>query len=384
MPHPTDLIAGSWTSPFQTWPARIVIGLVLAVMSAPNCSAQDENPLPSKLVIAVREVPPFAMQNEEGQWTGISIDLLREIKADINHGTDQQTELEFRELGIQEMLDAVERGEVDVAAAALTVNYNREKRMDFTHAFHSSGLGIAVGGKQVRGWSGVAAAVFSQTFLKIVAGLFAVLMASGVAVYFFERRTNPHFAGGPTKGIASGIWWAAVTMTTVGYGDKVPTSTGGRFIASIWMFSGLFIVASFTAAVTSALTVTQLKLRIAGPADLSRVRVATVEGSTSQEYLQARHIISRKYPDVRSALTSLAANEVEAVVYDAPVLKYESQERFAGEVHVLPVIFERQEYAFALPTGSPLRERINQSLLRQIASPEWRDTLAGYLGRPFE
>ena len=41
------------------------------------------------------------------------------------------------------MLDAVERGEVDAAVAALTITSEREQRMDFTHPFLSTGLGIA-------------------------------------------------------------------------------------------------------------------------------------------------------------------------------------------------------------------------------------------------
>ena len=312
--------------------------------------------------------------------------LLREIKADLESSGPNANamELEFQEMGLDEMLDAVQNHKVEMAAAALTVNYEREKRMDFTHAFYSSGLGIAVSGKQVRGWGGVISAIFSPTFFKVVVGLIAVLLASGVAVYLFERKRNPEFSGGPTKGIASGIWWAAVTMTTVGYGDKVPKSAGGRFVAAVWMFSGLFIVASFTAAVTSALTVTQLKSRVSGPSELTRVRVATVAGSTSEKYLRSRHIIARSFSDVRGALDSLRENEVEAVVYDSAILRYLSRQNFVGDIHVLPVTFERQEYAIALPTDSPLLEPVNQALLRIVGSPSWKDVLADYLGERFE
>ncbi len=287
---------------------QLGLAAVLVCWLPAIAAAQDRQANPERLRVAVREVPPFAMKNEDGQWGGISIELLREIKADLESGAEHQTELDFQEMDdLDEMLDAVERGDVDLAAAAVTVNYDREKRMDFTHPFHSSGLGIAVSGRHVRGWDGVMSAIFSLTFLKVMAGLIAVLLTSGVAVYFFERKRNPSFAGGTAKGISSGIWWAAVTMTTVGYGDKVPQSAGGRCIACLWMFAGLFIIASFTAAVTSALTVTQLKSRIAGPADLSRVRVATVAGSTSEKYLQSRHIIPRqKYVDVRSCAGCIA------------------------------------------------------------------------------
>ena len=278
---------GSTAIAAVAWLLRIGCAVAMLSVVVIGVAAQDSTPIPNRVVVATREVPPFAMKNDEGEWVGISIELLREIKAELQNEAEQEIALEFREMGLEEMLDAVEHREVDVAAAAITVNYEREKRLDFTHPFFSSGLGIAVGTHQRRsGWTGIAEAVFSTTFLRVVAGLFAAMLLSAVAVYLFERRRNrEHFGGGAIRGIAAGLWWAAVTLTTVGYGDKVPKTTPGRFIGLVWMFAGLFIIASFTAAVTSALTVTQLKSRIAGPADLSRVKVATVEGSTSAKYL---------------------------------------------------------------------------------------------------
>lgn len=109
--------------------------------------------------------------------------------------------------------------------------------------------------------------ILSKTFFGIVAALLLAMLVSAVGVYLFERRHNAaEFNKSWPRGVAAGMWWAAVTLTTVGYGDKVPRSTGGRVIGFLWMFVGLFIVASFTAAVTSALTVTRLRSQINGPA----------------------------------------------------------------------------------------------------------------------
>lgn len=356
----------------------------------PNtCRADDGSPpatsndaIPTTLRVATRQVPPFAMLNEAGQWEGISIELLREVKADLQNEADHEIAIEFYDLGLEEMLDAVERDEVDLAAAALTVNYDRERRMDFSHPFHSSGLGIAVGAEQRgSGWSGIAKAIFSTTFLRILAALFAAMFVSAVAIYLFERKHNrEQFDQGWVRGVASGLWWAAVTLTTVGYGDKVPRSLPGRLIGLLWMFGGLFIVASFTAAVTSALTVTKLSGHVSGPTDLSRVRVATVEDSTSVDYLRARHIMFQRLPNVAAALDRLQAGQCDAVVYDAPILRYTTLQNYAEDVYVLPVSFERQNYAFALPSGSPLRERINQILLRRVMSSSWEGVLSSYLG----
>ena len=322
------------------------------------------------------------MLNEDNQWEGISIDLLREVKAELESASGHEITLEFKSMSLAKMLDAVENEEVDIVAAALTMNYEREKRMDFTHSFHASGLGIAVGAKQRQsGWSGILDALLSTTFLRIVAGLVLAMLVSAVGIYLFERRHNrEQFDKGWIKGIAAGMWWAAVTLTTVGYGDKVPRTLGGRLIGLIWMFAGLFIIAGFTAAVTSALTLTQLRFRISGPSDLSRAKVATVEGSTSADYLRARHIMFSQYADVETAIASLVENKCDAVVYDAPILKYQIYQHYSGEAIVLPSTFEQQKYAFALPSNSPLREPFNQVLLRKTSSPSWNEVLATYFG----
>ena len=374
---------------------RQLILLLLVFRSSSGALAQEEQKLdeysvkpptklevPETLVVGTREVPPFAMRNEDNQWEGISVDLLREVKAELENLSGHEIEIEIKVLMLSELLDAVANSEVDLVAAALTMNYEREKRMDFTHSFHTSGLGIAVGAKQRRsGWSGIVSAILSKTFLRIVTGLFVAMLISALAIYLFERNANPdHFDHGWLKGVAAGMWWAAVTLTTVGYGDKVPTSLGGRLIALVWMFAGLFIIAGFTAAVTSALTLTELRAKVSGPSDLSRIKVATVEGSTSADYLRSRHIMFAKHPDVDAALASLIANKCDAVVYDAPILRYQAYQQYSGEAFVLPNTFERQNYAFALPSNSPLREPINQVLLRKTSSPSWNEVLASYFG----
>ena len=61
-------------------------------------------------------------------------------------------------------------------------------------------------------------------------------------------------------------------MTTVGYGDKAPTTRWGRGAGVAWMLVTVVLMALFTAQVTSVLTVSRLAGRVRGPADLPHFR----------------------------------------------------------------------------------------------------------------
>jgi len=346
-----------------------------------TASGQEPSPL-KKWVVATRQAPPFAMKKADGEWEGISIDLLRRMHKDLEAENGAPIELEFHEMGLPEMLSAVEAGDVDLAAAALTVNHERETRMDFTHPFHQSGLGIAVNTRPTQLWDTLKSTIFSPGVLKVTLGLLAVLLLVGVTMYLIERKRNAQdFGEGPVRGVGVGVWWAAVTLTTVGYGDTVPRSPAGRVLGFFWMFAGLFIIATFTATLTSSLTIKQLESSVAGPEDLPRVRVATVGGSTSEAYLQSLHVNAVTFPTVKQALAALHSDEADAVVYDLPILRYEIHQHFSGKVHVLPVTLERQSYAFALPQDSPLREPFNRALLQENVGPAWKELTDQYLGK---
>lgn len=83
--------------------------------------------------------------------------------------------------------------------------------------------------------------------LKVFIVIFSVMTAGAVVVFFFEREQNKeHF-----DTIFQSVWWALVTMTTVGYGDKVPITVGGRLAGAVIMFSGVALVSIFTATISS-------------------------------------------------------------------------------------------------------------------------------------
>jgi ABC-type amino acid transport substrate-binding protein len=346
--------------------AMILVGGILFAGSEPQAETR-------MLVVATREAPPFVIKQEDGTLSGIAIELWRDVARNLG------LTYEFKETDLAGMLEGLQDGSVDAAVAALTVTPQREALVDFSHPFHTSGLAIAVPTDTTG--LGMLRGALSVQFFKALSALLVVLLFVGVLVWLLERRANPgQFGGKKHEGIGAGFWWSAVTMTTVGYGDKVPVTPAGRALAVIWMFFSVITISGFTAAIASVFTVQQFGSQIQGPDDLPGHAVGTVVSSTSADYLDQQFISATDFPDVRQALDAVAAGQLDAAVYDAPVLRYVATSHFAGKIEVLPGVFQRQDYAIALRSGSPLREDLNQVLLHRISRPEWERTLFRYLG----
>ena len=348
--------------------------LFITLMSTVVCGQQNSSSQRT-LIVGTKQAPPFSMKTPDGNWTGLSIDLWRQIAAELNF------QYEFKELTLDQLIEGVTDGALDAAVAALTITSEREKKFDFTHSFYTTGLGIAVAVKPHSPWFTVAKGFISFAFLKVIVTWTLVLLGVGILVWWFERKKNPQqFNGSAARGIGSGFWWSAVTMTTVGYGDKAPVTVGGRILGLIWMFSGIIIISTFTAAITSSLTVTQLQSVITGPEDLPKVTVGTISNTTSESYLKQTFIPFRSFESPKEGLAALKEGQVQALVYDAPILRYYINQRYLGTLEVLPYRLLRQEYGIALQQDSPLREQIDVLLLKKIRERAWQDKLSQYLG----
>lgn len=327
------------------------------------------------LIVGTKTAPPFVVKDSDGGYSGISIRLWEAVADRLGLDYD------YAPSDLRGLFTGLTDGKLDLSVAALTVTAPRESRIDFSYPFYSTGLAIAVpaGGGRVLS---TLSRFFSWQFFTALGALALLLLAVGVAVWLFERKANAEeFGGSPAQGMSSGFWWAAVTMTTVGYGDKAPRTLGGRLIGLVWMFAAVIIISSFTAAIATSLTVGSLSSGINGVQDLRSAKVVTVEGSAAADSLRERGIAFVTRSDLEAGLQDLADQRVDAVVYDAPLLKYRVMKNHPGSLQVLPAIFDRQDYAFALPEGSTLREPVNRAILEYLATDEWRNTLIEYLGK---
>lgn len=328
------------------------------------------------LRVGTKPFAPFAYV-QEGKYIGFSIDLWAEIAREL--------ELDYEMYGektVTELLDSVAAGQADVAIAGITITSEREENVDFSHSFFESGLQIMIPQRPpVSPVSSFARIILSPELLKAIGVLLVVIAISAHLLWLVERKKNPEmFPKEYLRGVWEACWWSVVTVVTVGYGDKAPIGVAGRIIAAIWMFVGVLLVSYFTASVSSALTLQQLETSIQGLEDLNSKRVATVEGSTAAQYLSNRPIKKIEFESIEQAFASLEQSEVDAVVYDAPVLQNYAAKDGVGKVQVVGNVFERQSYGIALETNSPYREPINQALLKIAESGSYEEIYQKWFG----
>lgn len=314
---------------------------------------------------------PFAMKDSSGKWTGVSIELWEKVAREAGLPS------EFSETDLEGILEGLGSNKALAGVAALSMTPEREQRLDFTHPYFTTKMGLALPAQTSSWWSAIRP-FFSFEFLQALAALAFVILIFGALVWFFERKRNPEqFGGSFFEGVGSGFWWSAVTMTTVGYGDKAPLTPLGRVIGLVWMFAGLIVISGFTAAITTSLTVNQIDKRVRGLSDLQGKQIAVLEGSTSESYLNQLGMKTRAVNKIENAFELLNQEQISAIAHDMPVLRYltKGQKLDLITLEEAPV----QHYAFALPTDSPHREAINTAILKKLHNGEFKKILSQYL-----
>ncbi len=311
-------------------------------------------PVERSLRVGVKPIEPFVFAPEQGNPTGYSIDLWTAIAPQIN----AQTQYVVYDT-TPELLDALRRGEVDVAIAGISITARREATgLDFSHPIYEAGLQLLVLQSQKSQFFRLLDYLGGARALQAVGRVLLSSIVVGFLIWLFERRHNPHFQHGPLAGIGQGIWFAVVTLGTFGYGDVTPVGLPGRIVAGLWMGISFFILADFISAMTTA---RQQAVPVQSLSDLAGQPIGASQGTTADYFLQTKPVKRVPLADLEASLEALRSGDVAAIVIDRPVAEYLSAQEpdlvMAGDR------LSREQYGIALREGDDLREAINRALL---------------------
>lgn len=327
------------------------------------------------LRVGYYKTAPFIYE-QNGQLQGVSVWLWEKILAEypVPH--------ELVEVPLNGLVESMAQGAIDLSIVPLTITKERSELIDFSPPYYvanSSVLIPTVGSTQkVLLFLG---SFFNLGFVKAIGALLIIISAFGFLLWLFEKRKNIDEFGSGVQGIWDGIWWSAVTMTTVGYGDKSPRTAGGKVVALVWMFVAIMIISGFMAAITSSLTVSQLGWTFDHISDIKEKKLGTIGKSATETWLSDNFFNNvRSYQNTREAIKGLSAKEIDAIAYDNPPLQYYVRSEENTPYEVLPISYNQQMYAlgFSESLNPKVVERISNELLKVTESRDWSVILSEY------
>jgi ABC-type amino acid transport substrate-binding protein len=357
----------------KKWTGILTVALMVILGGRTVDAAQSD----ARLRVGISPFAPFVFLGGE-EPSGASIDFWHQValKLDI--------EYEFVECtGVVDKLKRLKEDRIDIAIGGITITEEREEIFDFTHPQYRTGLDILILRSEKPTAISFISAFFTKNILMVLAGILLLVVVAGHIIWLVERsskRTTTSFHHNYFPGVFEGMYWALVTASTVGYGDKVPKRWVGRILTGFLIILFLPIFGYFIAQLSSDLTVRNLKYNITGLEDLVGKQVAVVKGTTSQKYMEKQRSYIYAFDNVENAYAALLAESVDAVVYDAPNLLYYANGEGKGKVRVVGKIFVLQDYAMALPQGSRWREKINRAVLSLLESGETRPIRSKWFG----
>lgn len=333
---------------------RIALIVCLLLTLLPLTSSAD----PGYIQVATVERAPFVIKRGTG-YIGYSIELWDAIAKELDVNYEMQVHDTF-----PKMLDAVRNKQADLAIANITITSEREKTLDFSHPIFFSGLQIMLAKSRPSGFSESVGAIMNSGVLHIIGAALLILLLVAHLIWFFELGDDKDFHDSYALGIWDALWWAVVTVTTVGYGDQVPRTIMGRILALIWMLFSLFLLSILVAQISSSIINSSIDGKIEKPEDLAGHSVATMVDSTSADYLEKIGLDIVTHNSIKEMFRALETHKVEAVVFDAPVLSYYAAHFGSEQVRLVGRVFKPEQLGIALQVDSPYRDQINRVLLK--------------------
>ena len=323
-------------------------------------------PLMAKsLRVGVSGSAPFVMTDQDSDgYSGISLDIWRRV-AEENDLAYTLIEQKSPEAGITALADRT----IDVLVGPISITARRLAlpEVDFTQPYYLGKSAVLVPLKPANLASRLQV-LFGWAVLSSILVLISVLMGVGCVIWLTERRDNPEqFPPGAAPGIANGTWFALVTLTTVGYGDKAPVTRLGRAITSVWMVISLIAVSSLTAGLASAFTLVLSGVsgeEITDQLGLRGQRIAAVNGSSGMELADRRNLRIVPSDSLQEGIDHLLNGHADALIFDRPALRYHLKMNPQLPLKVAPFTLAEETYGFALRSDDPLRTSLDVSILK--------------------
>jgi polar amino acid transport system substrate-binding protein len=317
------------------------------------------------LRVAVSPLEPFVMKGADGELSGYDIDLIESIASYMNK--------DIKYIFVDSFVDVfsvLDSGKADLAISAISITPQRYEKYNFSYPYKNSGIGAMVRSEKNSSIFNSIGLVFTKDFMLIWVVFFIFLIVWANLIWIVERFTDiitkdtrpDTFNDKYSVGIFDSIWYVIVTVSTVGYGDKVPKHLPTRILSFFLILIGVSFAGLAISNLSASVQIEKQKYAFNTFNDFRGKKVAVITGTTSVETVIAckAKVISTGTLD--SAIDLLRNNEVDAIFFDEPVLRYVSTQY--DDVHVIDDIMDDQSYGIVLPQKNNIENSLNIAILK--------------------
>ncbi|XP_062102791.1 glutamate receptor 3.6-like [Humulus lupulus] len=313
----------------------------------------------------------FVSQLEgSGTFTGYCIDVFNAALEQLSYDVP----CEFIAFGdghsspsFMELLRMISKGAFDAAVGDITITTNRAQIVDFTQPYIEAGLVVVAPVRKLHS----SAWAFLRPFTPMmwcVTGIFFLIV--GAVAWILERRTNEDFRGTPKKQLVTIMWFSFSTLF-FSYRERIGSNLG-RFVLVIWLFAVLVLNSSYTASLTSILTVEKLSSSIKGIESLktSNDPIGYPNGSFIENYLtnelnihRSRLVPLNSFEEYENALRNgPSKGGIAAIVNERAYMELFLSTRC--EFSIVGPEFTKMGWGFAFPKDSPLAVDMSTAILK--------------------
>jgi polar amino acid transport system substrate-binding protein len=335
--------------------------------------SQNDTIIEKKVLnIGVKNTPPFII-NTGDKYTGISIDLWESIASKKGYDfvySDYTQKIEDSNIDV--MINDVINQKIDICINPLTVNKSRLEKFDFGQPFYISSLAVAVKTDD----STFLSNFFSEGLLKVIIIILIVVLFFGFLLWLAEKKHYPDNKG--FGGFING-WLKSTSLILSSKKSKSIKSGTGNFISLIGALIIIFIICGYAAASFFQLNTDKNAEKASDIQTLKELSVGTITATAPQKYLKEQNISTENYTSISELIEALLNGEIEAIVYDEPILKYEIHEQEKDDyIHILPYQFNKQYYSFSAATNNTIIDEVNPLIFEIFESSEWDSILTNY------
>ncbi|CAK9162008.1 unnamed protein product [Ilex paraguariensis] len=306
----------------------------------------------------------------EWKFSGFCIDLFYEVLKILEQSYPLPYELKLFKGNYNDLVDQVANKIFDAVIGDITILANRSKYVEFTQPYFESSLSMIVTTKPQRGLAWIFVKPFTKKMWAVTG---AILIYTVFIVWLLERQSNPEFEGPWQNQLGTALWFTSSTLFSA-QREKVHNSYT-RIVVLVWLFVVLALSSSYTANLSSMLTVQRLQPNVTD-IDWLKKNNATVGcgGNTFiRSYLEnVLKFHPRNIKTIRSKYDypgEFQSGNISAAFFELPYAKeflnyyckgYTLAEHSVGAEHRFGGL------GFVFPKGSPIAVDFSQAILNLL------------------